>query len=528
MSTHPVVYVDGVRIALAENATEVYWRQHLHVKVTLPDSLSDPSCILPSCQGNLGFRKPTPKVQNNTLEFSLKPIQPGRASLRLMIIREPDAHNEIFDYDFQLIQPFALPDQESVGVSFAQVHREELRNAILKSISQPRVLSPHSSSLRAYCGGIWVSGPLCSGKTTLVSRICEYLNEFPFLVMRDTKLYDKEEKVDSSIIGEASQGEFLAASSSHPSGSSFAPVRIIDKEGWVLERDIVKVRAVKLNLHSLLNNRDYQPLSPHIRVYSEIMKLLDVRQAPIVDNGYNQILTELVRLNQHVLIVLDEFDRMQLVNFAIASKVLGYLKELVDVVAERSGKFGLTLVVIDHKPPKERGILLPGENFWQEYKVEFFSPDELSRMMEEIFENPDDILPPKVLHRYTKGHPLFVNLFLYLCLQHLRDLQKPIQFENLKSLVLHDESITRGVISWWVSEAKIEIGGGRNQANRRLTPREKTVLQNLVRRIPLGRGFETEITSLKSKGFIHPDRDDFRFPLLKDMLTKWESFLSDS
>lgn len=528
MSVHPVVTVEGITIAYGENAAEVYWRQHLHVKVIVQDALPDLSHIMPICQDNLEFREPTLRIDGNSLEFSVKPPCLGPATLRLIIIQEPYAKNEILDYRFELIQPFALPDQESVGKFFAQVNREDLRNAILKSISQPRVLSSHSSSLRAYCGGIWVSGPLCSGKTTLVSRICEYLNEFSFLVMRDTKLYEKEEEVDSPIVGEAAQGKFLASGSLHPSiSSSFTHVRISDKEGWVLERDIVKVRPVKLNWHSLLNKPDYQPLSADIRVYSEIMKLLGVKQAPIVTNGHSQILAELVRLNQHILIVLDEYDRMQLVNSRVALQTLVYLKELVERVAEESGKFGLTLLVIDHKLPRERNVLPTEENFWQEHKIGFFSLDELSTMMKEVFENPKDILSPETLYRHTKGHPLFVNLFLYLCLQHLNDLDKPIQFEKLKSLVVHDESITKNVISWWVSEAKIEIGGGRNQANKRLTPREKTVLQNLVRMIPLGPGFETEIMSLRSKGLIHPNRVDFRFPLLRAMLTEWERLLHE-
>lgn len=526
MSAHPIVHVDGVEIIPGENSADVDWREHLHVEVKLPDSVPSLSCILPSCQQNLGFRRPTPMVQDDILKFSLKPSHLGRAILHLTIIREPDGRNEEYDYDFQLIPPFTLPNQESVRKSCAQVHRDELRNAVLRSISQSRALSLPSPSLRAYCGGMWISGPLCSGKSTLVNRICEHLDQFPFLVLQDTKLYEKADS-SSDIVAEAAQGEFLAAGSLDPSDSSFVPVKIRDQEGWVPEPDAVKIRPVKLNLHSLLNNPEYQPLSPDIRVYSEIMKALGVKQPPIVDNGHSQILDEVVRLKQHVLIVLDEFDRMQVVNVSIAGRTLAYLKELVDRVARIADKSGLTLVVIDHKPPKERGLSFSDE-FWREHQVGFFSEDELVRMMEEVFENPADILRPKTLHKYTKGHPLLVNLFLYVCVQHLRDLQKPVGIVQLKSLVLRDESITRYVMSWWISEAKIETGGRRNQANKRLTPREKTVLKNLVNWIPLLPGFDTEIASLRSKGLLHPDKDDFCFPLLRDMLSSWVSFLGDS
>lgn len=509
---------------LERDGPRIRWKSTLDVLVTADDGF-----IWVWPEKNLSICSPAPQTDHGLFRVSLKPQNLGEASFRLIVVREPDNHNQECVCRFFLTDPFHFPDRDhELDSSFAFASRETIIKKLLDSIASLLSNQQTTTPGKSVCEGIWLHGPLCSGKTTAVRMLCRTIGATPFVVLRESSLYQSPHP-DSDLYRRLIPGELFsidhARSKPAADHQSLLPVNDNALSGWVPESDVARLSVMRIDSRVLirLNNVNEVPG----KINDQILRHLGYPLSAGV-NSARQIIDVLKekRPNTHILIVLDEIDRVMSLNASIGNSLLQYLLEIVQEHARNYRRdYGLVLLVIDHLPPEERAASMQNMK-WRSHELKLFEEPEVSAWLKVVLANPDATITPDMLLTHTGGHPLLMNLLLYVYLKKYGNARvgEPIILEDIVDQIRLKDFLERGsveervgmVLKWWISQSKIDDKIP-NIFCSRLDASENVLLQALVfdRRIPAGA--RHAIKGLRSKGLVDDADGD---PKVKTYLLK--------
>jgi hypothetical protein len=222
----------------------------------------------------------------------------------------------------------------------------------------------------------------------------------------------------------------------------------------------------------------------------------------------------------HLVVVLDELDRLYSVNRAVGDQVLRFL---VDAVCQafpsvtpswRSGK----LVAADHLAPPERSVAETPSKSWDAHLIRPINDEELKAYLELVFEHlPESEPQPKrpvnnvALYQATAGHLVLINYLMYnrMLLLETCGWKQGVRIDRLQRTAVENssQSAIDSVIKWIVGDVEThyreEVAAKINSVSTaRLSQEEVAVLRGLSKGQQPLRGKEQCTSLLVAKGLV--------------------------
>jgi len=154
----------------AENSTPITvpWRPRLRFRARPEENWVNIEQVMTcfSANGSDGFvlRDRAPHTSGDALEFDIRPSQFDAITLRFLVILEPEGNNTIREITIRLRYPFVYPMD---GIEFTDYDLKLPRAQLLSSLV--------NTVLECQNRIVWIYGPNCSGKSTLLSNALDAL-----------------------------------------------------------------------------------------------------------------------------------------------------------------------------------------------------------------------------------------------------------------------------------------------------------------------------------------------------------------